>query len=205
MCRRGNPGLYPVRCRLSLSVRAAVLLTALLAVGTLRAQPDQPGYFEVRSGSHELVDGVYYVDARIFLQLPTDAIDALHSRVHLTIRLEVQFLNRLRFWFDNVAFERTRRSVLSFQPLTDRYVVRNIETNERESFVALAGALEFIGRLDHMAIAEASELDEDRRYDIRVRAVLDKNDFPGPISFLALFRRDWSVASDWFEWRLDED
>jgi hypothetical protein len=95
--------------------------------------------------------------------------------------------------------------VLSWQPLTDRYLVRDAETNRRQSFVTLAGALEFIGRLDHLAMAEASELDEDRRYDIRVRAVLDKNDFPGPISFLAFFRRDWSVASDWLEWRLDED
>ena len=125
--------------------------------------------------------------------------------MHLTIRIEVEFLNRLRFWWDPVAYERVRRLQLTWQPLTDRYVVRDIDTNEREAFVTLAGALEFIGRLDRLRIVEASELDDDRRYDVRVRAVLDKNDFPGPISFLALFRRDWSVASDWLQWRLDED
>lgn len=195
MCRRG---IHPV------PVRVVALLVALLAATLVRAQPDQPGYFEARSGSHELVDGVYYVNARFFLQLPTEAIDALHSRVHLTIRLEVQFLNRLRLWWDNVAHERAQSLQVTWQPLTDRYVVRDIDTNEREAFVTLAGALEFIGRLDRLRIVEASEL-EDRRYDVRVRAVLDKNDLPGPISFLALFQKDWSVASDWLLWRLDED
>lgn len=205
MCRRENPELFPFRCRLPVPLRVAAVLIALFIASPVWAQPEQPGYFEVRSASHELVDGVYYVDARIFLQLPTDAIEALHSRLHLTIRLEVQFLNRLRFWWDNAEHEETKRLVLSWQPLTDRYLVRDADTDQRRSFVTLAGALEFIGRLDHMAIAEASELDDDRRYDVRVRAVLDKNDFPGPIRFLALFQRDWSVGSDWLEWRLDED
>jgi hypothetical protein len=48
-------------------------------------------------------------------------------------------------------------------------------------------------------------LDEDRRYDVRIRAVLDKSSLLGPQSLFSFFRRDLSISSEWFEWRLDDD
>lgn len=184
---------------------SGLLLLAVCWVSGVWAQSDDEGRFEVRDGSHRLVDGVYYVDARIDLRLPPDAANALRSRVPLTIRIEAQFLNRLRLWWDLVAFQATRRLQIYYRPLTDRYIVRDIDTNDREDFVTLSGALEFIGRVDGLAVADAAEVDEDRRYEVRVRAVLDKDDFPGPLRFFAFWRRDWSLASDWLQWRLDED
>ncbi len=43
-------------------------------------------------------------------------------------------------------------------------------------------------------------LDDDRGYDVRLRAVLDDEQFPGPLRLLAFWRRDWSIASDWYRW-----
>ena len=187
-------------------VRAALLAVCLLlGADSLPAQEDDPGHFEVREANHELIDGVYYVNARIDLRLSTEAEETLRSRIPLPIRIEVEFLNRLRLWLDNTAFENSRRMQLEFHPLNNRYLVRDLDTNEREDFVTLAGALAFVGRLDHLRMAEADELDKDLRYDVRVRAVLAKDDFIGPLRLLALFRRDWSIASDWYEWRLEED
>ncbi|MGD8340488.1 MAG: DUF4390 domain-containing protein [Gammaproteobacteria bacterium] len=180
-------------------------MLGLVAAGGLLAQAEDPGHFEVRSGSLELIDGDYYVDALIYLRLPTEAANALHSRLPLTIRVEVEFLNRLRLWWDNVQFEASRRSQLTYYPLTDRYVVTHIDTGVREDFVTLAGALEFIGRVDRLYVTPADLLDRDLRYDIRVRAVLDKDELPGPLRLLAFWRRDWSIASDWLLWRLDDE
>jgi hypothetical protein len=189
---------------------ASLLILSLLLAGGLAAQDEDPGHFEVRSGSHELIDGVYYVDALIYLRLPSEAAEALRAPLPLTIRVEIEFRNRLRFWWDPASHVAVRRSLLTYSRVTDRYVVTHIqtrdgvETREREDFVTLAGALEFIGRVDRFPVVAAAQLDDDRRYDIRVRAALDKDDLPGVIRFVAFWRRSWSIASDWLLWRLDE-
>jgi hypothetical protein len=123
----------------------------------------------------------------------------------LTIRVEVEFLNRLRFWWDTADASVSRRSQLNYYPLTDRYVVHHINTGDRESFETLTGALEYLGRVDMLPIVDAAVLDKDRRYDVRIRAVLDTDELPGPLRLLAFWRRDWSIESEWLQWRLDDD
>lgn len=184
-------------------IAAAFLWLAIWPVAF--AQDDDPGAFEVRSASHQLIDGVYYVDALISLRLPSEATRALHSRLPLTIRVEVEFLNRLWFWWDTDAKTVSRRSQLAYYPLTERYVVHNINTGDRVSFESLVDALAFLGRVENLPIVEAALLDEDRRYDVRVRAVLDTDELPGPLRLLAFWRKDWSIESDWLQWRLDDD
>jgi hypothetical protein len=169
------------------------------------AQGNDPGAFEVRTASHELIDGVYYVNALISLRLPSEATNALHSRLPLTIRVEVEFLNRLWFWWDAAEHSVSRRSTLAYYPLTERYVVHNINTGDRVSFESLTDALEFLGRVDKLPVVDAALLDADRRYDVRVRAVLDTDELPGPLRLLAFWRKDWSIKSDWLQWRLDDD
>jgi len=183
----------------------AVCLLAGIVSAPLRAQPEDSGQFEVRTGTHELIDGVYYVNAQIYLRLPTKARIALDSGLPLTIRIEVEFLNRLRLWWDPVDHEVSKRLQLRYHSLTNRYIVYDISTDDREDFVTLAGALEYIGRVDHLPIVDAAVLDDDRRYEVRVRAVLDKDQLPGALRLVAFWRRDWSIASDWLQWRLDDE
>jgi hypothetical protein len=200
-----NHKAVPARRRATSGLLAAALLAVAIASPELSAQDGDPGAFEVRTGSHELVDGVYYVNGLISLRLPSEAANALHSRLPLTIRVEVEFLNRLRFWWDTTEHKVNRRSQLAYYPLTERYVVHNINTGDRDSFVTLTEALEFIGRVDDLPVVDAALLDEDRRYDVRIRAVLDTDELPGPLALLAFWRRDWSIESDWLQWRLDDD
>jgi len=51
-------------------------------------------------------------------------------------------------------------------------------------------------------LIDAPVLEEGRGYDVRLRAVLDEEQFPGPLRLLAFWRRDWSIASDWYRWPL---
>ena len=88
-------GLRPAAAR----VRVALAALAFLCLGEAFAQTEDEGKFEALEGGHELVDGVYRVNGKIYLRLPSDAAMTLQSTVPLTIRIEVQFLNRLWFWF----------------------------------------------------------------------------------------------------------
>jgi len=204
-CRRLIHEAVSSRARPALLLRAAICLLTAVGSVSVWAQSEDSGDFEVRTGTHELIDGVYYANALINMRLPSDAINALHSRLPLTIRVEVEFLNRLWFWWDAAEFEVSQRSQLIYYPLTERYIVNNVNTGERESFVTLTDALAYLGRVDRLPVVDAAALDDDRRYDIRIRAVLDTVELPGPLRLLAFWRRDWSIESDWLQWRLDDE
>lgn len=181
-----------------------VLLSALVFSGA-PAQNSNDGHFAVTDATTSIVDGVYRIYADFELVLSAEATDKLHGRLPLTIRMEAEFLNRLRIWFDPVEFSIVRSYQLSYLPVIGRYLVLVTENDETRSFRTLDAALEFIGTVDGLAIAVADDLDRDRRYEVRIRALLDKNELPGPLRLLALWRKDWSISTDWYTWRLDED
>jgi hypothetical protein len=182
----------------------ALGLVTLLSPG-LRAQPDDPGSFRVVTATHDLVDGVYYINAQLYLRLSTEARSALRA-VPLTIRVEVEFLNRLRFWWDNTEVQKVQEYQLEYRSIPDRYVVRDMQVPDKQTpFASLADALDFVGRIDNLPVVDEAVLDDDRRYDVRIRAVLDKSEVPCPLCLIAFFRRDFSIGSEWFEWRLDDE
>lgn len=180
-----------------------MLALALAGNGSVSAQPDDEGRFVVERASVELIDGVYYANAEIDLRLSSEATELLLRSQPLTIAVEVEFLNRLRVWWDIAEFEVRERSELRYHRLTDRYVVYNIDNDLTQAFASLPAALAGIGRVQDLAVVAESELDKDHRYDVRVRAVLDKGELPGPLRLIAFWRRDWSIASEWLTWRLD--
>ena len=173
----------------------------------LPTQPaqDDPGHFEVRAAKAELDSGVYFLDARIDYRLSTEARDALRSGVPLTIRIDVELLNPRRFWFDNEDAALRQLYQLDYHALSERYIVQSLNSGDQESFPTLFAALAYLGRIDHLPLIDASLLDPGRTYDIRLRAVLDVEQFPGPLRLLAFWRRDWSIGSDWYKWRLQGD
>jgi hypothetical protein len=176
-----------------------------LAAAGAFAQDDDPGHFEVRSGSVELAANVYFLSARLEYRLSTDARGALESGLPLTIRLEIELLNRRPMWMDTEVASLTQLYQLEYHALTERYIVRNVNSGDQDSFATLFAALNFLGRVDRLPIIDAALLDPERTYDIRIRALLDTEQLPGPLRLLAFWRRDWSLGSEWYRWRLADD
>jgi hypothetical protein len=168
---------------------------------TLPAAEDH-GRFEVRSASVELDNGVYLLNARIEYRLSSDSRDALNAGVPLNFRIDVEIIHSRRFWFDNTTAELRFRYQLEYHALSERYIVMNVNSGQQESFPSLFAALNFLGRVDKLPLIDAALLEEERNYRIRLRAVLDVERFPGPLRLLAFWRRDWSLASDWYQWPL---
>jgi hypothetical protein len=199
-------------------LRARAILLGLLAIagGAVEGQPliqpppppaaaeseDDPGFFEIRSAVAELRDGVYYLHADIAYRLSTEAIDALHSGVPLAIRLDVEFIHPRRWWFDNDSAALVQTFGLEYHALSKRYVVLNLNSGDQASFGSLPAALEYLGHVEQLPLLDTAVLDDDRGYDVRVRASLDQEQFPGPLRLLAFWRRDWSIASEWYRWPL---
>jgi hypothetical protein len=184
--------------------RAAGICLSIAAALAL-AQDDDPGHFEVSFARAMLMGNVYYLDGRVELKLSTDSRAALTSGFTLTIRLEIEILNRRGFWLDTEAATLTQIYELAYDALTERYIVHNVNGGERQSFGSEDAALERIGTVEHLPVIDATLLQPDRGYDIRARVLLDTERLPGPLHLLAFWRRDWSLGSEWYRWQLAEE
>ena len=188
---------------------AQELVSPPLPPPAIRVEPpsdaDDRGRFEIREADVRLMSGVYFLNATIDYRLSSEARDALQSGVPLTIRLEVELLNNRRLWWDNEDAALRQLYQLEYHALSERYTVQNVNSGDQASFSTLFAALSFLGRVNHLPILDAALLDPARSYDLRVRAVLDVERFPGPLRLLAFWRRDWSLGSDWYRWRLQGD
>jgi len=179
---------------------------ALIAFGAQSQAPAQedPGRIEIRSAGVELRGGVYYLDAWVEYRLSTEAREALDAGVALTLETEVEFLRIRRFWLDDQETGLSQGYELQYHALSERYLVVNLNSAAQSSYATLFSALNYLGRITKLPLIDASLLDSESNYEIRIRAVLSTEEMPGPLRLLAFWRRDWSLESEWYTWLLDE-
>ena len=186
--------------RLTLATALAVFAAG---VGLAQDSVGREGFFEVRSASTTLVDGVHLLDARLQLVLSSEALDALNNAVPLTIELQVQMIRQRRFYMDALEAELAVRFELEYRPLSERYIVRNLNSGDQDSFATLYSALNNLGRIQALPVVDDSLLAQDRNYRVRVRAMLQTEQYAAPLRLLFFWRSDWQLQSDWFEWMLE--
>ncbi len=193
--------MYTTTTRLALATALLVLVTAAPA----GAQEDvvREGYFEVRSAGTTLVDGVHRLDARLQLILSSEALEALESGVPLRIELQSQVIRVKRFVPDSTDAELAVDFELEYRPLSQRYVVRNLNSGEQETFATLYSALNFLGRVDQLPLIDDSLLVAGKPYRVRMRALLQTQQYPAPLRLLFFWRSQWQLKSEWFEWSLE--
>jgi hypothetical protein len=183
-----------------------LVVAALLLAAQVWAQTpiERQGYFEVRSASTTLENDVYRLDARLQLVLSTDALEALNAGVPLTIELQTQVIRVRRFYLDEVEADLATRFELEYRPLSQRYIVRNLNSGEQSSFATLFSALNNLGRITSLPVIDAALLDPDSGYRIRVRAMLQTQQYPAPLRLLFFWRSEWHLQSEWYEWTLKQ-
>lgn len=186
-----------------------ILLSALIALALslvpVAAQdvPERAGYFDVRSATTNLVDGVHELEARLQLVLSADALHALNSGVPLRIELNLEIIRVRRFIYDEVEAELTLQYELEYRPLSQRYIVRNVRSGDQDSFATLYSALNNLGRIQALPLIDDSLLSSSASYRIRLRALLSTTQYPAPLRILFFWRSEWQLKSDWYEWRLE--
>lgn len=187
----------------SLVAFMAMLVVLIAGVATAQDELEREGYFEVRSAETMLNDGVHELDARLQLVLSSEALDALNSGVALTIELQMQVIRVRRFYMDALEAELAVRFELEYDNVSQRYIVRNLNSGNQDSFATLYSALNNLGRVQGLTIIYDTLLDPDREYRVRVRAMLQTQQLPAPLRLLTFWRSQWQLQSEWFEWLLE--
>ena len=180
-----------------------LLASFVLGTGLAQDNVEREGYFEVRSASTQPVDGVHTLDARLQLVLSTEALAALESGVTLTIELQLQVIRTRRFYIDDVEAELAVRYELQYSPVSQRYIVRNVNSGDQDSFATLYSALNSLGRVQGLPVIDDALLIDDRSYRVRLRAMLYTERYPAALRVLFFWRGQWQLQSEWFEWSLE--
>lgn len=193
--------MQTVVTRFLLAVAALAIMVPPVAVA--QDEPLREGYFEVRSASTRLVDGVHRLDARLQLILSSEALEALESGVPLTIELQVQVIRSKRFYPDSTDAELVVDFELEYRPLSQRYLVRNLNSGEQDTHATLYSALNSLGRIDDLPLIDDNLLAEGKPYRARMRALLQTRQYPAPLRLLFFWRSQWQLKSEWLEWSLE--
>ena len=179
---------------------AGVLILGCLLPGA-RADNNSGG-FVIRTAYTELLNGVYYLSADVDLNMSGNALHALENGVPLTVEWQIEVIRpRFLLWNQTVA-SLTERYQISYHPLIQRFVIKNLNSGEQQSFASYRDAILNLGQVNDLPVIDASLLEPHTRYMIRMRAVLDITDFPGPLKLIASLFKGWDLSSDWYAWVL---
>jgi hypothetical protein len=156
----------------------------------------------VRSAQVTLDDEVYELDTRLDLQIPEDARKAIEAGLTLGLHYEIELARVRRYLPDPAVAYLEQRYQLSYHALSQRYLVRNLNTGEQQDFGTFAAAIDRLDELNGLPILDKSLIEPGVEYEGRVRAVVDMSTAPAGLGWLLFWTDDWSATSEWYEWKL---
>jgi hypothetical protein len=179
--------------------RRSVWLFCFLA--TLAASAAQAATrVEVRNASVALDEGVYELDARLDLSLPGGARRAVDAGLTLRLNYQIEIGRVRRYLPDPEVASIVQSFELSYHALSQRYLVRNLNTGEQFDHGSLDGALERVAELRGLPLIDSSLLEPGPTYGFRVRAEIDMRTAPDALNWLLFWTDDWSATSEWYAW-----
>ena len=185
--------------RFALALIAGVMLAVPVAAQQI---PERQGFFDIRSATTTLNEGVHELEARLQLILSDEALDALNSGVPLTIELEFEVIRVRGLWLDDSSAILTFDYELEYRPLSQRYIVRNLNSGDQDSFSTLYSALNTLGRIQGLPVIDDAVLSPGSEYRLRLRARLSTRQYPAALRLLFFWRSQWQLQSEWYEWTL---
>jgi hypothetical protein len=195
-----SPGPSHRRAQKILRRGAMVLVCFLATIGATAALAETK--VDVRSASLGLDQDVYELDARLDMHLQDDAVKAIEAGLTMRLDYEIQ-LSRVRNYLpDATVAELVQSYELSYHALSQRYLVRNLNSGEQQDFGTLQAAMDRLSEIRALPFIDAALVDAGQKYEGRVRAVVDLNSGSEALRWILFWTDDWSVTSEWYEWPL---
>ena len=179
--------------------RVFVLLCCLVTVPSVLAEG-----IVISHASSKLVAGDYQLDAKLEFNFDPEMIDALEHGVSISIDINI-LIKRERNWlWDPKVKEKTLNFRLEQHPLSDRYLVTNLNDKNVRQFQTLDAALEFLGTIHNYLLVPRSALARDEKYICMIKAELNTEALPPALRPIAAVSKKWQLDSPWYEWKINE-
>jgi hypothetical protein len=164
------------------------------------AAPEPP--FGIRTAYVQLVENVYLLSARLHLPLNDHLREALKDGVPLRLEVELEVSGSRRFWLNEGVASLRQLYQLQYDAVSDRYLVRNLNSGEQTSFPTLDDALDNMTQISGLPVLDRALIEPGRRYEFNLRVTRDLGDIPQTLRVLMFWTDDWHRVSEWYTWPL---
>jgi len=156
----------------------------------------------IDSASSREKNAVYMVNIGLDLQMSDEIREALSHGVSLEIDVHMEVRLKRTWLWDKLVKEVTLHYKLQHQPLSDVYLVTNLDDKSREQFQTLNEALDYLGTVRNYPLIGEDELEKDRQYQGWVKAELNIRQLPPPLQTATYVSSRLHQESKWYEWAL---
>jgi hypothetical protein len=174
----------------------SVGLALLLGIWSLTSLA---GAIEPLRGSLTPGDDGYALAAEFAIDLGPRLEEAVSRGVPLVFNLEFTLSRDRWYWLDEHVAGLFVTYRLSYNALTRQY--RLSVGGLHQSFDTLQEALQVLGHVGSMAVADKSALKPGQTYLAALRLALDKSQLPKPFQVDAIANRDWMVDAKVLRWQ----
>jgi hypothetical protein len=189
--------------KISIALLAFLALAGWLAAPRLSAAAGPlDGDFQIRSAFVVIDRGVLQLNVHVQYPINERIRSALQDGVTLAFDLELNVTRHRRLWWNAGVLEMTLRRELTYHAVTDRYVLRDEQGVEQESFPTLEEALDRLGRVENLPILVESQLRGEGPWQVAVRAGVRRGRLSDTMRALMFWSDDWHRNSDWYIWTL---
>jgi hypothetical protein len=178
------------------------MLVAVPPILQERAWAEAAPELGVRTAYVQLLEGVYLLNARLQLPLSNRVRAALSDGVPLSLILELEVSRARHYWLDEGVASLRQEYQLQYQAVSDRYVVRNVNSGQQASYPDLDSALDQMARVSSVPVLDEALIRKGYRHEFSLRATLNLGDLPDTLRVLMFWTNDYHRVSEWYTWPL---
>ena len=190
--------------RLRWTKRFSLLVLALSAMVLHPVQAATADVFTVQSVTTRLQERVYFLNAVFDLELPDYITRAINQGFELPLVMEIEVYRRIPFWFDEEVVYIKQQYRLNYHSLLDAVSIYNVNSGLKQLYPDMSTALDSMTVLLDYPMLDTDNLEQQRSYRARMRLGIDQQELPLPLKSSSLWQNDWTVASEWFEWEVEQ-
>ncbi|EQD53935.1 hypothetical protein B1B_09954 [mine drainage metagenome] len=140
---------------------------------------------------------VYYLHVGMHVGLSPSAQHALQSGIPLLLKLRIRVVRRNAWFWQGPLATLSERFSIQDRVLTEQIVVRDLNSGSQSYFRNIHAALRALDSVQDIPIIDRSLLHTGHHYRIRVKAILDIEDIPSNLRWVAWIWSDWRTTSPW--------
>jgi len=145
---------------------------------------------------------VYRLDADLEISFDEEIEEAINKGVTLEFVYEFSLIRPRTFWFDKEVVNTSTRIAVSYHALSRQYLVS--QSGRQTSHEILSEAMIELVQLYDWTVFDRSLIDAEVAYEAMLNVSLDESKLPKAIQVEAIGSKDWSLASEAYEWTLED-
>ena len=184
------------RSRLPLLLSLTVLVLVSLGSPACRASD-----ITITAADSHITNEILMLDADADFKFSDDAIKAINSGVAITIEFDLRISRPRKYLWDSELLNAHRDFTIERHALSQQYILSDRATAERRLHGSLELAIDDLGRLRNLPIAEIRQLKGEKVVEMAMRLRLAIRSLPGPLIPVAYISPGWHMSSGWHRWQ----